>query len=258
MEQSRRRKPNIGKIILWAVLLAALACGVFFGMRALFEKLRGENEPEHVVQSADDLTESKVSAQDDPEPPFDFEPYRSINPDVCAWITIDGTDIDDPVLLCTGDAEYMTKNWKGEESENGSICLDVSCSPQFLSPVMFLYGQKPLDGSLLAGLYRFYEDRAFFDEEHPIRVTTLDGAVLTYRVIAAYEASYAHPLFYYDMFDEADFMAYCDSFLHTDDLRVKAKDVAITAEDQILTLVTHTNVREDERLFVQAVLADDE
>lgn len=64
-----------------------------------------------------------------------FEELRAINPDVCAWITLDGTKIDYPVLQGEDNLTYINKDVYGNFALAGSIFLDSNCDRSFRGKV---------------------------------------------------------------------------------------------------------------------------
>lgn len=272
----RKRKRRIRLAILWTVFLLAAAVLIFCIVAIIFTMIERKAARDQYAQmqaayelsapKADDAAAETLPLET-PDPAkwyagyakvadkqIDFSALTQRNADVCAWISIDGTTIDYPVLQATGkDVLYLNHDIDGKPSEHGTICLDVQCARDFSDRVTLIYGHNMKDDSMFAPLYRYYRDVNFFHAEHRVKIY-LDNVVLTYRVIAAYEYGYEHPLYYYRMENDADFMAYCDTFLENRDLKAHITPSTITPEDHILTLITSTNVRADKRLFVQAVL----
>ena len=280
--RSRRRKRRIRLAILWTVFLAATAVLVFVIVAIIFTAMerKAARDQYAQMQTMYEVSVEPQQTEADPEPAeeterldpskwyadkariadkkIDFDALQSRNADVCAWITVDDTTIDYPVLKAEGkDVLYLSHDIDGKASEHGAVCLDVLCARDFSDRVTLIYGHNMKDGSMFAPLYDYYKDPAFFNGDHRIHIY-LDNAELTYRVVAAYEYSYAHPLFYYDMTNDEDFAAYCDIFLSPRDLTARSLQTEINPEDHLLTLITSTNVRADRRLFVQAVLTDAE
>lgn len=54
-----------------------------------------------------------------------FEDLRRINPDVCAWVTMDGTNIDGPIVQGQTNEEYLNKDVYGDYSLAGTLFLDI-------------------------------------------------------------------------------------------------------------------------------------
>ena len=61
-----------------------------------------------------------------------FEDLRRINPDVCAWVTMDGTNIDGPIVQGQTNEEYLNKDVYGDYSLAGTLFLDTRCSVDLL------------------------------------------------------------------------------------------------------------------------------
>ena len=60
-----------------------------------------------------------------------FEELLGINPDVCAWVTLDNTAIDYPVVQGEDNFTYVNTDVYGDFSLAGSIFLDVNCDKNF-------------------------------------------------------------------------------------------------------------------------------
>ena len=75
---------------------------------------------------------------DDDRPSFDD--LQRINPDVCAWVTMDGTKIDGPIVQGDDNEEYLNKDVYGEYSLAGTLFLDTRCSRDFRDFNELIYG----------------------------------------------------------------------------------------------------------------------
>ena len=60
-----------------------------------------------------------------------FGQLRDINPDVCGWLTLDGTAIDYPVVQGESNFTYLNTDVYGSFALAGSIFLDVDCDADF-------------------------------------------------------------------------------------------------------------------------------
>ncbi len=92
-----------------------------------------------------------------------FEELLAINPDVCAWLTLDNTEIDYPVVQGTNILSYINTNVYGEFSLSGSIFLDPTNSADFIDAYSLIYGHH-MTNHLMLGDLDLYEDWDFFDE----------------------------------------------------------------------------------------------
>lgn len=93
----------------------------------------------------------------------DFSELLAINPDVCAWITMDGTNIDLPVVQGETNLTYINTNVYGEFSLPGTIFLDSRNERDFSETYSLLYGHNMADHQMFGDL-QLYKDQTFFEE----------------------------------------------------------------------------------------------
>ena len=161
---------------------ALLLCGSF-GAYALWDN-------EQVLRSAEDVRSELLQwkpagAEEAEEPPDNREVFaqlRKINPDVCGWITMDGTGIDFPVLQGENNLSYISRDVFGNFSLAGSIFLDSRDDPGFGQRYALLYGHHMADGNMFGDLDR-YKEEAFFAENTTGQLI-LPEQVYTLEVIA--------------------------------------------------------------------------
>lgn len=94
-----------------------------------------------------------------------FDELRKINPDVVAWITLDGTKIDEPIVQGKNNMEYLNKNVYGKYSMTGTVFLDSRCNPNFQSPYSLVYGHH-VEKHLMFGDLDLYQKPSFIQKHH--------------------------------------------------------------------------------------------
>ena len=98
-------------------------------------------------------------------PTVDFESLQELNPDVVAWICLEGTVINYPVVLGSDNSEYLYKMVDGTRNGAGSIFMDYRNPPDFSGRNTILYGHHMKNKTMFAAITN-YQDQAFY-EEHP-------------------------------------------------------------------------------------------
>lgn len=163
------------------VTLALLLCGSF-GAYALWDNHQVLTSVSDV--QAELLQWKPVPAEEEATEPDNSEAFaqlRKINPDVCGWITMDGTGIDFPILQGPNNLSYISRDVFGNFSLAGSIFLDSRDDPAFSQSYALLYGHHMADGKMFGDLDR-YKEEAFFSENRggqlilPDRVYRLEVA----------------------------------------------------------------------------------
>lgn len=101
-----------------------------------------------------------------------------INEDVIAWITIDDTNIDHPVLQGEDNMEYVNKDVYKKFALSGSIFLDYRNKKDFTDPYSLLYGHHMDQGGMFGDVVLF-ENKDYFDKH---RTGTLYLPDNTYKI----------------------------------------------------------------------------
>ena len=115
-----------------------------------------------------------------------IEDGREILSSMAAWITIDGTTIDYPVMQGKDNIEFLNKDPFGEFSLTGSIFLDSRNSNDFTDYYSLIYGHHMDEGAMFGALDDFIKQDYLL--EHP--TGTLVVGDLTYE-IRLYASFYA-------------------------------------------------------------------
>lgn len=139
------------------VILTLAAAGVYAAY-ALWDNNRIYSAAEDVRS---DMIKLKPVIEEDGG--ASFEELLAVNPDVCAWVTLDGTSIDYPVLQGETNLTYINMDVYGNFALAGSIFLDSRNSDNFTDPYSLLYGHH-MENSGMFGDLDLYKDEAFFAE----------------------------------------------------------------------------------------------
>ena len=80
-----------------------------------------------------------------------------ISDEMVAWITIDGTNIDYPVMQGSDNVKYLNTDPFGEYSLSGSIYLDSRNAPDFSDDYSLIYGHHMEYGRMFGALDGFLD-----------------------------------------------------------------------------------------------------
>ena len=84
-----------------------------------------------------------------------FEELLALNKDTRAWITLDGTNIDYPMVQGKDDMEYVNKDVEGNFSLSGSIFMSYHNAPDFSDPYILTYGHHMDNGGMYGDVMDF-------------------------------------------------------------------------------------------------------
>ena len=208
------------------------------------------------------LVQDETPPADEPqesEPPQPeqtaFEKYAVVyeqNSDFVGWISIEGTNIDYPVMQTIDNPNYYLKHsFEKQYSDYGVPYVQENCDLGF-SDNCVIYGHHMNNGSMFADLCK-YADEDFYREHKTIRFDTLSGFG-EYEVVAAFKtAAYSEQGFKYYHFVNAE-----GERISTP-ISPKCKELAlydtgVSAEygDRLITLSTCEYSRQNGRMVVVA------
>ena len=127
------------------------------------------------------MKELKPEVVSEDEPPS-FADLRAVNPDVRGWVTLDGTQIDYPVLQGENNLTYINTDVYGNFALAGSIYMDCRNSADFSDVYNLLFGHH-MENSRMFGDLDLYKDEAFFRKNVTGTLLT-EGAVYDLRIAA--------------------------------------------------------------------------
>lgn len=247
------------KTIAYLLGAAAILCLVVGGVKLVREQKAGEEYEElreEVKTEAEEKQEEEAPVEEKAplDIPVDFEALQAENPDIYAWITIPGTNVDYPILQREGDnGYYLNHSVDGTETIAGSIFTEDYNTKTFEDPNTIIYGHNMKNGSMFRTLHN-YSDREFFDNNRDITIYMPDK-ILHYTIFAAYLYDSRHLMLSFDFKDPDVFRAYLDSVRNIRDMNAFVDtDIPVTEEDKIITLSTCYKGQADRRYLVQAVL----
>lgn len=129
---------------------------------------------------------SGSDAASDGAPTVDWEFWLSVNPDIVAWVSVPGTDIDYPVVQASADDPtfYLDHDVYREWNPYGCPYLDAACAGQGIdSPLALMFAHHMNDGSMFSA-FASYSDAGFAVEHDEILLQTPEGNERL-RVVAA-------------------------------------------------------------------------
>ena len=212
---------------------------------------------QHIYAVAKNVQEDMLQLKPDIENTEDikasFKELLSINPDVCAWITMDGTKIDFPVVQGKTNLTYINTNVYGEFSLAGSIFLDSRSDNKFLDSYSLIYGHHMVDSNMFDDL-ELYKEEDFFNDNKSGNLILPDGGydleIYAYlNVTASEDMIFETEQIQSNIDKHLNYVEQNAIYLHKD-----AFEKAKKADAQILALTTCSSEFTDARTIILAVM----
>ncbi len=244
-KNSRKTLYNI-LILLFAVIFVVSAVFILKDIIPRIRNMRQIDEIRNVSPFGDLNNEGSGDIFDIEN--ISFDELKQINSDIKAWIYIEGTNVNHPVLQGPDNEYYLYVSYLNEYSGAGSIYLDAGNSDDFTDQNTVVYGHAMIDKTMFGTLSR-YRDQSFYDSYPYIHIVTDEGIIYCYKIFAVniIGASYDYRSPEYG----SDFDSFI-SYLRANS--IITSDTSVTDEDKIITLSTCTDVSDEARLAVFGVL----
>lgn len=200
------------------------------------------------IPSTEEVTEEAKSPQ---------EILLEQNSDFKGWISINGTNINNPIYQTDNNDFYLNHNNLKKNSTYGSLFFDFenTITENKTDKNLVIYGHNMKNGSMFGELKKF-KNLDFYKEHPTINFSTLyDNS--TYKIYAifllnAYKAddnNYIYNIFRKDFINSSDFSVWVKEACDRSIIDTK---VDVEYGDDILTLVTCSNDFTNARLVVMA------
>jgi sortase B len=168
-----------------------------------------------------------------------LEDLQKINPDVCAWLTVDDTNIDYPVVQGTSNMEYINKDVYGEFSMSGSVFLDYRNAKDFSDFYSLIYAHH-MEGEVMFGELPEFEETAYFESHTGGTLCTPDDTFAIEWFACIHTDAFDQNVFYPGTYNTQDTEEVKESLLsYIKEEAVQYRELTdLTTDDQIIALST--------------------
>lgn len=257
------KKKAVSKKHLKVTFLVVGLISVFALVFYFWQKNKNQEEPEQpekqqeeVIEEEEEIKEEQEETEPEEVNPIDFAYWKSVNPDVYAWISIGDTNVDYPILQSeTDDSYYLEHTIDGVAGYPGSIYTERVNAKDFSDFNTLIYGHDMKDGSMFKHLHKF-EDKSFFDLHDTVKIYT-ETEIKTYRIYAAVIYDNRHIMYTYDNDNVADRTAFIQSLQSVAGVGSFFREgMTIDENSKLITLSTCITGQPNKRYIVVAAQVD--
>ncbi|MBQ6692090.1 MAG: class B sortase [Clostridia bacterium] len=223
-----------------------------YAVYALVDNSRVYEKAEHVQAGMAQLKPDAAGPNREKE----FAELKAVNPDICAWLTLDNTGVDHPVVQGKTNLTYINTDVYGEFALSGSIYLDSRNDPNFSDAYAVVYGHHMENGSMFGDL-DLYLDPVFFRENNTGELLLADR-VYDLKILACLTVSASDSVIFAP-FAGADKIDRLVSYARKKAAHVQDDALsALTRDAQIIALTTCSSAFTDARTIVLAAMEQKE
>ena len=174
--------------VLYVLFSAVFAVGVFISGREIVGKISSDNAYVKIrsqIQEANmkkSISESALAAKIENDSnieenrlyTMDFTEIKKINSEVVAWIKLDGTYVDYPILQTDNNDYYLHYMYNGKKNKAGSIFIDYRNKSDFSDMNTVIYGHNMRADSMFT-IFEEYKQQDFYTANPQITIYTPNG-----------------------------------------------------------------------------------
>ena len=245
-----QRDPSASFAVIFIFLIAVFFYTYIYSSSNSFVKIKLNDITENVIndkksENNDDTSNSGVTIETNLFRIYgktnindiNFTELSRVNSDVVAWLIVDSTNINYPIVK-TGDNDfYLNHNINKIKDSNGWTFMDYRNSTNMDDHNTIFYGHNLLNKTSFGSISSIFTDKWFKNSNHSIVVVTPSGRY-TYKIFSVY---YSDPNSTYLQTNFSDSSQYLE-FLNM--LKSKSRynfKEDLSADDKIITLSTCTD-----------------
>lgn len=257
--QNSSSKKSAKRAILTIAGLVMLIAGVVYLGYYFYGQYTANIEDEKYTEAS---TASQSQSQEQyAENPIDFDEWQKKNDEIYAWIKVDGTEVDYPIVQSGTDDDFYLRHSAADKSwvASGAIFTQSHNTKTFNDSVTVIYGHNGYGESMFTSLHKF-EKKDFFDE-HPYFYIYMPQRKLTYQVVSAFKYDDRHIMNSFD-FQDSNVLADFQKMIQDPSSSLKNVredlDTEINSESKLVVLSTCITGQKSSRYLVCGVLVNDE
>lgn len=235
------------KKIIYISIVVLLISVMLMSSILLFKDTKENQKQEEVFEQLIQITE--INTADDRKK---YQELFEQNEDMVAWIKIENTNMDYPVMQTKDRPDYyLRRNFYKEYSYYGTPYIDENCDIE-TSDNLIIYGHH-IKNNQMFGILEKYKNENFYKENNIIEFTTKNKSA-KYEIIAVFTTvAYSKDTFKYYEFINLQEKEEFDTFINKcKELSFYDIDKSAEYGDKLITLSTCEYSRKNGRLVVVA------
>lgn len=256
--EGRKKKINgklITIIILSVILIVSIAYLIYYVYTQWQNKKMMEDLANFVATPNTEVSQNTSEEEQRKQTLLaNLQKLKQQNSDLVGWLTVDGTEVNYPVVQIDNNDYYVNHNFEKQSNELGSIFLDKDCSIEKPTANFLIYGHRSNGGQMFETLTK-YKKEDFYKEYPTFEFATLEE-VSKYQIIAVFQSQVylkSQDVFKYYFFKDAENEEEFNNYIENVK-KLSLYNIAETAQygDQLITLSTCDYHVEDGRFAIVA------
>lgn len=181
-----------------------------------------------------------------------FKELKEINPETVAWVRVNNTNIDFPVVQHSDNTYYLKHNFYNEWNNSGWIFADCENSFETLDKNTIIYGHNMKNGEMFENLSYLLNDSWNFENENSYFSFATEKGSYKAEIFSVYMKKATQLQIPSEFEDNEEFQEYIEEIKNSS---IHDFDIDINKKDKIITLCTCGDTSKN-RIVVHAKLIE--
>lgn len=236
-DNKKKKKRKTKNIIIPILLLIFISIMIFTGIK-IFNWLKENKDSNDIIEDIQDSISIDDNTDIVDKYNVDFDSLKQKNSDTIAWLKVNGTSIEYPVVKTTNNDFYMTHSFDKSYNSAGWVFMDYKDKFDGTDNNMVIYGHNRRDGSMFGTLKNILTEEWQNNTDNFIIPLITENEKSEYRVFSVYRIEKEDYYITTNFGTDNEFQKFIDKIKSRS---VKNFDVDVNTEDHILTLSTCAN-----------------
>ena len=233
-DNKKKKKRKTKNIIIPILLLIFISIMIFTGIK-IFNWLKENKDSNDIIEDIQDSISIDDNTDTVDKYNVDFDSLKQKNSDTIAWLKVNGTSIEYPVVKTTNNDFYMTHSFDKSYNSAGWVFMDYKDKFDGTDNNMVIYGHNRRDGSMFGTLKNILTEKWQNNTDNFIIPLITENEKSEYRVFSVYRIEKEDYYITTNFGTDIEFETFIDKIKSRS---VKNFDVDVNTEDHILTLST--------------------
>lgn len=241
MRKSKHKKENTkNKKIILNIILIVFLIGIIICAYNIIAWIKSNKDTEKLVEDISRAITIDDSNDESKEKSYkvDFEKLKATNSDTVAWVKVNGTDVEYPIVKYKDNDFYLSHSFDKTSNGAGWIFADYRNKIDGTDKNIIVYGHNRRDGSMFATLKSILNKSWYENEENRKVIFITEQGQFEYQVFAVYQVEKENYDTTINFNSDKQFMTYIENAKKRS---VYDFNVDVSSQDKILTLSTCAN-----------------
>lgn len=230
----RNRSSKKQKVFTFTIIQLILIGMIAFSGYKIYKWYIDNRKSNELIE---DIKESAGVSETDEDTKIDFVSLKEKNIDTVAWVKVEGTDIDYPVVQAKNNDYYLNHSFDKSVNGAGWIFADYKNKFDGTDKNIIVYGHNRRDGSMFNSLKNILNPEWYNNDNNKYLIFITEQQNSKYEVFSVYQTENE------EYYIKTDFSGneYNEFIQRIKKRSIKKYDVEISENDSILTLSTCAN-----------------